>query len=166
VYEAIRLAQAGGLGKVDEMDVAGPPPADLLDAMRAAAGRDLIAREYVADFRLILGEIVPALVAGGERGWSLIETIVHTHVGLLSRHGDSLIARKCGPELALRVSGLAGSVLAAGEPGDDDYHAALADFDFFLRSDGQRRNPGATADLLAGGLFAALRDGLLATPWR
>ena len=44
--------------------------------------------------------------------------------------------------------------------------AAAADFDFWLRADGNRRNPGATADLVAAALFAGLRDGLLPPPWR
>src|SRR5437763_636089 len=49
VYEAIRLAKPGGLGRVSEADVAGDPPTDLLDAMRAAADRDLVARQYAND---------------------------------------------------------------------------------------------------------------------
>ena len=40
---------------------------------------------------------------------------------------------------------------------------ALADFDFWLRSDGHRRNPGTTADLIAAALFAGLRDGWIDT---
>ena len=34
-----------------------------------------------------------------------------------------------------------------------------AEFDAFLRADGNRRNPGTTADLIAAILFAGLRDG-------
>src|SRR5262245_45808247 len=34
VYEAIRLAQPGGLGKVESMDIADEPPMDLLAAMQ------------------------------------------------------------------------------------------------------------------------------------
>jgi triphosphoribosyl-dephospho-CoA synthase len=134
--------------------------------MRAAADRDLIARQYVEDFALVLGSIVPSLAEGRQRGWSLTESIIHTHLGLIAEHGDSLIHRKCGPELANRASAIAAQVLSAGVPGDEDYYAALADFDFWLRSDGNRRNPGTTADLVAAGLFAALRDGLLAPPWQ
>ena len=55
----------------------------------------------------------------------------------------------------------AGEVLASGVPGDADYEEALADFDFWLRSDGHARNPGTTADMIAAGLFVALRSGLL-----
>jgi triphosphoribosyl-dephospho-CoA synthase len=166
VYEAIRNAQPGGLGKVSEMDVADQAPESLLEAMQSAAGRDLVARQYVDNFRLVLEEIVPALFAGRQSGWSLTEAIVHTHLRLIADHGDSLIARKCGPEVAKRASAIAAQVLAAGHPGDESYYAAAADFDFWLRSDGNRRNPGTTADLIAAGLFAGLRDGLLEPPWR
>jgi triphosphoribosyl-dephospho-CoA synthase len=148
------------------MDVAGEAPADLLTAMRAAAGRDMVAQQYVEDFQLVLDEALPEIVAGRDRGWSLTDSIVHTHVALIAEHGDSLILRKAGPEIAGRASTIAKQVMAAGQPGDEDYYAALADFDFWLRSDGNRRNPGTTADLIAAALFAGLRDGILPPPWR
>jgi triphosphoribosyl-dephospho-CoA synthase len=165
VYEAIRLVQPGGLGSVESMDVADQAPADLLAAMAAAADHDLVARQYVTSFQLVLEEALPALVAGRERGWSLTDTIVHAHLGLIACHGDSLIARKCGKDLAGKAARLAQQVLAAGHPGDEAYFAAVADFDFWLRADGNRRNPGTTADLIAAALFAGLRDGLILSPW-
>jgi triphosphoribosyl-dephospho-CoA synthase len=96
----------------------------------------------------------------------LTDSIVRAHVSLIAEHGDSLIYRKVGAEIAGRTSTIAKQVLAAGEPGNEDYYAALADFDFWLRSDGNRRNPGTTADLIAAALFAGLRDGILPPPWR
>ncbi|MCG8651802.1 MAG: triphosphoribosyl-dephospho-CoA synthase, partial [Pirellulales bacterium] len=47
VFEAIRLSQAGGLGKVDKMDVnaTAPGAVDLLEAMRSARERDRVARQ-------------------------------------------------------------------------------------------------------------------------
>ena len=166
VYEAIRAAQPGGLGKADEMDVGGEPPESLLNAMQAAADRDLIARQYVEDFRLVLREALPLLVAGSENGWTLTESLIHAHLQLLAQHSDSLIQRKCGRETAEQVSAMADQVLAAGKPGDEAYFAAVADFDFWLRADGHRRNPGTTADLIAAALFAGLRDDLLQPPYR
>jgi triphosphoribosyl-dephospho-CoA synthase len=124
-----------------------------------------VAQQYVTDFELVLDEVSPLLVAGRERGWSLTDTIIHTHISLLARHGDSLIARKCGAEMARQASAMAGQVLSAGEPQGEAYYAALADFDFWLRADGHRRNPGTTADLIAAGLFAALRDRKLGPPF-
>ena len=158
VYAAILLAQAGGLGQVRELDVAGQAPKQLLDAMRAAAHRDQIARQYVTGFKDVLEIVTPWLIESRNAGWSLIESIVRTHVRWLAREPDSLIVRKCGAETAEHARRMAEQVLAAGLPGDDEYHAALADFDFWLRADGHRRNPGTTADLIAAGLFVALRD--------
>ncbi len=158
-YEAIRLAAPGGLGRVEEHDVAGPPPDDLLDAMRAAAGRDTVARQYVSSFADVLEKAVPWLIESIERGCTLPDAIVHLHVRLMADLPDSLIARKCGPELAERAAEMAATVLGAGSPGEEAYSAALAELDFWLRSDGHRRNPGTTADLVAAGLFAGLREG-------
>jgi triphosphoribosyl-dephospho-CoA synthase len=165
VYEAIRLAQPGGLGEVESMDVADAPPADLLEAMRSAAERDLIARQYADSFALVLEGLTPALIGGRERGWSLTDAIIHTHVELLAEHRDSLILRKCGEKTATQASAMAAQVLEFGGPGNEDYYAALADFDFWLRADGNRRNPGTTADLIAAGLFAGLRERKLGLPW-
>jgi triphosphoribosyl-dephospho-CoA synthase len=165
VYAAIREAAPGGLGRADEMDVAGDAPADLLAAMRAAASRDLVARQYAEDFWIVLGDVLPWLVARLASGWSLTDTIIHTHLTLLARHPDSLIARKCGSETARKASAMAGKVLDAGRPGEEAYYDALSDLDFWLRADGHRRNPGTTADLVAAALFAGLRDQLLAPPY-
>ena len=167
VYEAIRLAQPGGLGSADKLDIrSASPPALLLDAMAAAQDRDLVARQYVTRFSLVLGELAPALAGGRQRGWSLTDAIIHTHVELIACHGDSLIVRKCGSDIGRQASAMAAGVLAAGGPGNEHYYRALADFDFWLRSDGHRRNPGTTADLIAAGLFVVLRDGLIEPPYR
>jgi triphosphoribosyl-dephospho-CoA synthase len=166
VYEAIRLAQPGGLGQVPDMDVADAAPADLLCAMRAAAPRDRVAWQYVTAFADVLQFVVPRLVAGVAAGWTLAETIVRTQLELLAEFPDSLMGRKCGLAVAQQATAMAARVLAAGPPGDEAYHAALAEFDFWLRSDGHRRNPGTTADLLAAGLFAVLRDERIAAPLR
>ncbi|HVX63880.1 MAG TPA: triphosphoribosyl-dephospho-CoA synthase [Pirellulales bacterium] len=166
VYEAIRLAEPGGLGEVDQADISEPPPQDLLYAMRLAAERDLVARQYVNGFEQVLDELTCWLAAGLERQWPLAEVIVRAQLRLMSRYPDSLIARKCGPQLAARAAAWAGSVLESGEPGDEAYHRAVVDFDFWLRSDHHRRNPGTSADLTAAGLFCALRDGIIQLPLR
>ena len=165
VYSAIRLAQPGGLGRAPSMDVADEPPDDLLAAMRIGAGHDLVARQYVEGFSLVQ-EIARRLVAAVERRGSLSQGIVETHVRLMSEYPDSLIARKCGDDVAVEASRRAAQVLAAGEPGEDNYYRALSDLDFWLRSDHHRRNPGTTADLIAGGLFIAIRESWLRPPIR
>ena len=77
-----------------------------------------------------------------------------------------MIARKRGHEVAQQASARAARVLSYGEPGNPVYQEALADFDFWLRSDYHYRNPGTTADLIAAGLFVCLRDGIIKEPFR
>jgi triphosphoribosyl-dephospho-CoA synthase len=161
VYQAIRLAQPGGMGRAARYDLSDAPPASLLGAMREAAERDLVARQYAERFADVLEVAVPWLLEETAGGLPLAEAIVRLQMRLMARFPDSLIARKCGPGVAHESAAWAASVLQAGPPGDDNYHAALADFDFWLRSDGHLRNPGTTADLIAAALFAALCDGCL-----
>jgi triphosphoribosyl-dephospho-CoA synthase len=137
------------------------PPQDLVVAMRAAASRDMVARQYAEGFAQVLGAVVPWLSDGLQRGWATAEAIVHVQMRLMAEFPDSLIARKCGAAVAQESSDRAAAVLECGLPGDEAYLAALADFDFWLRCDHHRRNPGTTADLIAAGLFVLLRDGKL-----
>ena len=167
VYAAISLAQPGGLGQVSSQDVQEIPTVTLQEAMRLAAGRDRIAEQYVTDFRLVFqAREKLCQFLSGSADW---ETAVITlHVWMLSQWPDTLIARKCGGELASEATLRAKQLM---QHGDDEGKGGLdpqklAEFDAWLRADGHRRNPGTTADLVAATLFAALRDGLMTPPSR
>jgi len=153
VYEAIRLANPAGLGKVDEQDVREQPTQTLREVMALAAGRDLVALQYADGFKEVFDEIVPALRASLGEGHGLEEAIVRTYLQFLTDHPDSLIARKRGTEAAREVSGRAKQVVLGKVRRDE--------FDAWLREGGHGRNPGTTADLLAAALFVALREGSL-----
>jgi triphosphoribosyl-dephospho-CoA synthase len=161
VYEAIRLARPGGLGTSEQYDVNDDSPADLLVAMRAAAERDLIARQYACGFADLHHEVLPWLGSALEAGYGLPDVIVHVHLKIMQSHPDSLIARKRGRKVARESAARASVALESGNPGDPAYEAAVADLDFWLRCDGHARNPGTTADMIAAGLFMALRNGTL-----
>jgi triphosphoribosyl-dephospho-CoA synthase len=162
VYEAIRISSAGGLGRVETADVRDDPPPTLtlVEAMRLAFDRDLVARQYCNSFADVF-RIAERIELGVATGQSLNTAIVHAHIHQLAAEADSLILRKCGPHVAEQARLHACRLLEVGEPGDDDYERALEDFDFWLRSDGHRRNPGTTADLIAAALFVLLREGRL-----
>ncbi|MAR09089.1 MAG: triphosphoribosyl-dephospho-CoA synthetase [Blastopirellula sp.] len=165
VYQAIRLANPGGLGEVDEMDVRQQAPVDLLAAMHAAESRDLVARQYVSEFETVLAQAAVWIVQNMDQGCTLTEAIVRTQIQLLATHPDSLIARKCGREVAELTSSKARQVLESGAVHDPAYRDALADLDFWMRSDGNRRNPGTTADLITAALFVLLRERQLKPPF-
>lgn len=164
VYEAIRLAQPGGLGEVPEADLSGPPPENLLVAMQLAADRDLVARQYVDGFERLLVPMQQWIADGLEQNWLLQDLVIHLFVRLLSEEPDSLIARKCGIDVARQATVLAQKCIEAGSPGEQNYHMLIGGLDFWLRCDGHRRNPGTTADMVAAALFIALREGTLHPP--
>ena len=161
VYRAIGLANPGGMGKVDEADLTAVPSISLREAMRLAADRDAIASEYVTGFQIVLGTGVPFLA-----GWSDFSTdweaaIIHLQLTLMSRFPDTLIARKCGRDMADESARRAQTVLDVGGPQTEPGRLQLGLLDAWLRADGHRRNPGTTADLIAASLFAAARDGMI-----
>lgn len=169
VYEAIRLACPGGMGEVAEEDVHGEPTLPLQKVMALAQKRDLIARQYVNGFHEVLNEGLPALLRGLEEWGNLEDAIIGTHLEFLAHHPDSLIVRKCGMAVAEDASRRAQDVLNDGWPLSETGHQAFAAFDAWLREDGNRRNPGTSADLVTACIFAALRDNdirlPLSVPW-
>lgn len=167
VYKAIPLAQPGGMGEVAEADVHEPPPAGLTlrDAMAMAADRDLIARQYANGCEEVFrtaDQIERHVVDGQPLG----EAIVIAFLELLAAEPDSLIARKGGVDAAREVSQHAATILDSRRHGDEAFHAMRAEYDFWLRADGHRRNPGTTADVIAAALFVLLRENRLAWPVR
>jgi triphosphoribosyl-dephospho-CoA synthase len=164
VYRAIRCAQPGGMGQATEQDLTDEPTLPLVDVMRLAEHRDRIASQYANGFRDVLAFAVPELVGWSSRCADAGEAIVGLHLTLMARLPDTLIARKCGPEIAHESARRAAGVLAAGWPHSAGARAACEDFDRWLRGDDHRRNPGTTADLAAATLFAAMRDGVWTAP--
>ena len=153
VIRAIRAAGAGGLGEVDEMDVHDPASeidTDLLAAMRSAADRDRIARQYACGFADLFRHVVP-LVDGAirERG-DVLGGIGLAQLRLLAGEPDTLIARRHGLGVALEVQRQAMGV----DPNDA---AAVWAWDRQLRGFRPRRNPGTTADLIAAALYVLIR---------
>ena len=159
IYEAIRLAAPGGLGEVPQLDVMtthGRVP--LLEAMRSAMERDSIASEYATDFEITFTICAPTLEKCLRETHDPEASIVQTFLTLLSRLPDSLIARKCGSQEARRVSRQAGAILADGGAFTQTGRRKLARWDRTLRKQGNRLNPGTTADLTASTLFVVMLE--------
>ncbi len=155
VFAAIRLAAPGGLGRVPEADVHGPPPADLGAAMRLAASYDRIAWNWSHGFADIFGRGRARLRDLTARGWCESWCAAGVFLDFLARLPDSHIARKSGPTIAARVrrraAPLARRLLAARDPAV--HLPALLAFDRALKEEGL--NPGTSADLTVAVLFAA-----------
>jgi triphosphoribosyl-dephospho-CoA synthase len=158
VYEAIRFANPGGLGDFPKQDVKEEPTVTLLKAMKLAADRDMVARQYANGFADVFDFGVPAFLAGFERFGCVEAAIIDSQLRWLAEYPDSLIARKNGPEVAEDVRKLAAQVLALGGIATPEGRRAGVALDRQLRSDGNRLNPGTTADLITACLFVALRE--------
>jgi triphosphoribosyl-dephospho-CoA synthase len=161
-YQAIRLAQPGGMGKVPEQDVSGEPSVGLREAMALAADRDLVARQYVSDFEQVF-EGVEFLRREMDRPRSEAGTAVtQLFLNFLAIHPDSLIVRRHGQKAAEAVLERAKELAASGRKYALD---SLLGFDEWLRNEcWPPRNPGTTADLVTASLFVALRQNIIQLP--
>jgi triphosphoribosyl-dephospho-CoA synthase len=164
VYAAIRAAAPGGLGRVESQDVAAEPTVSLLDAMRLAAHRDGVAREYATGFDTTFGIAAPALEQARRDGLPWDDAIVETFLKILAHAPDTHIARRGGETLAHDVSARARNVLANGGVRSDAGRRIIDEMDRALRQDSAETsnvgNPGTTADLTAAALFVELlREG-------
>jgi triphosphoribosyl-dephospho-CoA synthase len=155
---AIRLANPGGLGNAAEQDVRNEPTVTLLEAMKLAADRDMIARQYTNGFADVFDFGVPAFLAGFERFGCVEAAIIDSQLRWLAEYPDSLIARKNGLAVSQEVQKRAVEVLKLGGIATPEGRAAGVALDKHLRSDGNKLNPGTTADLITACLFVALRE--------
>ncbi|WP_442578793.1 triphosphoribosyl-dephospho-CoA synthase [Mesorhizobium sp. ASY16-5R] len=147
VFEAIVAASPGGLGSTDGSDVREAPKVTLVEAMREAAGRDLIARQYANGFDDIFELGVPALQASLERGETGMWPTIAVYMAFLTSFPDSHVTRKHGSEIAQKVLEEAQAVRAALDAATDEVERVtlLSDFDRDLKVRGI--NPGTSADL-------------------
>jgi triphosphoribosyl-dephospho-CoA synthase len=153
VYEAIRLVNPGGMGRVADHDIHEEVQVSLLEAMAAAAHRDSIAREYTSRFEITFHLGYPTLQRYFTETRDLEKSIVQTYLTLLSEIPDTLISRKQGPDISQKVSTRAREVLHAGGIFSEVGRQKLQELDHFLRSQDNQLNPGTTADLTAVALF-------------
>lgn len=158
-YAAIRQASPGGLGSAEAQDVADEPSVTLLEAMRLAADRDGIAREYATCFEMTFETGVPALRRARFDGFEWDDAVVETFLTLLASAPDTHIIRRSGASLARRVSGQARKALDAGGVRSPSGRRALAEMDRALRDGAHSANPGTTADLTAAAIFVELLEG-------
>jgi triphosphoribosyl-dephospho-CoA synthase len=159
VYAAIRIAAPGGLGTVDDQDVADEPTETLLNVMRRAAGRDGVAREYATAFELTFTTGVPVLERARRDHLSWPDAIVETFLTILAASADTHIARRGGAAMAADVSRQARATMAAGGVRSAEGREAIERMDRELRDARHIGNPGTTADLTAAAIFVALVGG-------
>jgi triphosphoribosyl-dephospho-CoA synthase len=159
IYDAICLASPGGLGDAPEGDVKDEPTITILEAMKLAADRDLVARQYANGFADVFDFGVPAFLDAYAKFGHIEPAVIECQLKWLAAFPDSLIARKNGLAVAEDVQRRTKRVLELGGLDTSEGRAAGVELDTHLRSDGNQLNPGTAADLVTACLFVALRDG-------
>lgn len=157
LYAAINVAKPGGMGQSDEMDLSGPPPQDFLAAMRHAATRDRIARNYSDGFADLFHHVLPVVQQSVLDEHDLLSGLVLAQLRLLAAEPDTLIARKFGDGVAREVQRRARFDHRDAEQRDAfDRYLRTGTLD--LAGQSNRINPGTTADLIAAAVYVLLRE--------
>ena len=153
IFAAIRLANPGGLGKVDKYDINSPLEIDIFSAMDAAKDRDLIALQYANGYREVVNLGIKCLQNYHNR-WNSVEwAVVACYLMYMASFPDSHIRRKHGMEIAEQVRKNTVPVRERFTDCDNpgDAKDVLMIFDRELKE--SEINPGTCADLTIASLL-------------
>ena len=158
LYDAINIADAGGMGDQDEYDVASDNAKQELrdnnqtmyDVLKISAPWDMLAREMTSDMPAVFEIGYPAYHEL-KKEKSLNDACVLTFLTILSQVPDTLISRKYGSDEALKISMMTRDLLKMKD--SDDFAERLREFDDYLFDN--HYNPGTTADLTAASIFVS-----------
>ena len=156
VYEAIFIAEPGGLGRSDAHDVADTPEICLRETMAYAAERDRVAHQYATNFVDVMTLGAPIFRHFALRWRSISWACVAVYLSFLSTFNDTHIERKFGAAVAAEVrrdaQALERDFKACENPAQ--FASSLTIFDAELKRGGI--NPGTSADLTVASLLAFL----------
>lgn len=162
LYDAINIADAGGMGDQEEFDVMSEKAKDelrannqtMFDVLKISAGWDRLANELTSSMPVCFDIGFPTF--NELKSESINKATVLTFLTILSQIPDTLISRKYGDEVAQSVSDKVKELLTFKD--DDDFLDKLNEFDDYLYEN--KFNPGTTADLTAASIFISyLYDG-------
>ncbi|NVM55518.1 MAG: triphosphoribosyl-dephospho-CoA synthase [Candidatus Helarchaeota archaeon] len=166
LYEAIRLANPGGLGAVENFDINDTSPEtihkenmNLYEIFKISDTRDNIAREWITKFQITFEVGYPYFQEIFQKTNDINISIVHTYLKILGDIPDTFLSRKYGKELAERISSEAKDILNQGGLLSKQSIELLWKFDLKLRNK-KKINPGTSADLTAATIMVALLEGI------
>lgn len=158
LYDAINIADAGGMGDQDEYDVASDNAKQELrdnnqtmyDVLKISAPWDMLAREMTSDMPAVFEIGYPTYHKLREEK-TKNEACLLTFLTILSHVPDTLISRKYGDEEALKISLMTRDLLKMRD--SPDFMDTIKEFDDYLYDN--KYNPGTTADLTAASIFVS-----------
>ena len=167
VYDAITIAQPGGLGKAPRFDVTDVKSKrkilkegiSLFEVFKISSSWDSISAEWVNYYHITFDIGYPFFVQQLKETRDVNVATVHTYMKVLSEVPDTLISRKAGADKARWVSVQASRILEDGGLMTEKGRASLLRLDRELRDPAQRLNPGTTADITSAILAVAILNG-------
>jgi len=167
LYEAISIAQPGGLGKAPKLDVTDvnsrkkilEEEVSLYGVFKISAPWDSVSSEWVNSYHITFKIGYPFFAQQLEETKDINTATVHTFLKILSEIPDTLIARKAGMPKAKEVSAQASTVLEKGGLTTPEGRDRLLKFDAKLRASAHQLNPGTTADITSAVLALTILNG-------
>lgn len=162
LYEAISIADAGGMGEQEDFDVTSTESTkeliennlNIFDVLNISSSWDSLAKELTSNMPVTFDIGYPTF-SKLRKKYSINLATVITFLTILSKVPDTLISRKYGEKKAKEVSNLAMGVLNSKEFDEDmvEFNKKLSEFDDFLFEN--KLNPGTTADLTASSIMVS-----------
>jgi len=167
VYDAITLAQPGGLGRARQLDVTDATSKQkileegisLFKVFKISSSWDSISAEWVDNYHITFDIGYPFFLRQLKETADINVATVHTYLKILSEVPDTLISRKAGADKAKWVSAQAEKILEEGGLTAQKGRNSLSKLDRRLRDPAHKLNPGTTADLTSATLAIAILKG-------
>jgi len=167
LYEAIKIANPGGLGGAPDLDINDPSSearilrenVSLFQVFKIAEKYDTICSEWINNYSVTFDMAYPSPAKKLENRNDLNQAIIHTFLEVLASVPDTFIARKVGIERSRKVSANAQKVLDLGGLKTASGTRILHRFDGQLRRSNNLLNPGTTADIVSAALSLCVLSG-------
>lgn len=160
LYDSINIANAGGMGERDELDVGSEEAKEdlienninMFQVLDISSEWDRLSFELTNRMPVTF-ELGFPIFKDTKMNFGMNKATIQTFLTILSEVPDTLISRKYGVDVAMEVSNNARNILDNGGILKDDGYTLLEDFDQTLIS--KNLNPGTTADLTASSIMVA-----------
>lgn len=167
LYEAIKIANPGGLDGAPDLDINDPASTkriineniSLLQVFKIAEDYDTICSEWVNNYPLTFDIAYPSLARRLKSSVDSNVAVVQTFLEVLADVPDTFIARKAGIETSFEISQKAKEIVALGGIETSEGRETLHKFDQELRKSGNLLNPGTTADVIGAALALCVLGG-------
>ena len=163
LYKAIKIADAGGMGEKEDLDV---NDEDSLDKLIEDSINMYNVLEMSSEWDSLSYELTHCMPITLKTGFPIFKDIqnkhntnqatVQTFLNILAQNPDTLISRKHGKNKAIEVSAIAQSILHRGGILTAEGISKIIEFDQQLILN--KLNPGTTADLTASSIMVAYLD--------